>query len=167
MFLPLTRQMLEHLSGGEAGLHRFGSWERELLEYAALLHHIGGFLTYNSYQKHSEYLIRNAELLGFDELETNILAMVVLFHRNGLPRKRDVALDALPARAREAVGRDAVAQARESRRIIRDRYEAGLTDVVSLTRSAEAVAQAEAQQIAAQVAVVTETAALQRALGRQ
>ena len=71
------------------------------------------------------------------------------------------------ARASEAVGRDAVAQARESRRIIRDRYEAGLTDVTSLLRSAEAVAQAEAQQVAAQVAVLTESAALQRALGRR
>ena len=70
------------------------------------------------------------------------------------------------ARASEAVGRDAVAQARESRRIIRDRYEAGLTDVASLMRSAEVVAQAEAQQVAAQVAVLTATADLQRALGR-
>jgi outer membrane protein TolC len=71
------------------------------------------------------------------------------------------------ARASEAVGRDAVLQARESRRIIRDRYQAGLTDVTSLLRSAEAVAQAEAQQVAAQVAVLTATAALQRALGRR
>jgi outer membrane protein TolC len=71
------------------------------------------------------------------------------------------------ARASEAVGRDAVAQAHESRRIIRDRYEAGLTDVTSLLRSAEAVAQAEAQQVAAQVAVLTASAALKRALGRQ
>ena len=71
------------------------------------------------------------------------------------------------ARAGEAVGREAVAQARESRRIIRDRYEAGLTDVTSLLRSAEMVAQADAQQIAAQVAVLTASAALQRALGRR
>jgi outer membrane protein TolC len=71
------------------------------------------------------------------------------------------------ARAGEAVGRDAVAQASESRRIIRDRYEAGLTDVTSLLRSAEALAQAEAQRVAAQVAVLTASAALQRALGRR
>ena len=71
------------------------------------------------------------------------------------------------ARASDAVGRDAVAQARESRRIIRDRYEAGLTDVTSLLRSAEAVAQAEAQQVAAQAAILTASAALQRALGRR
>jgi outer membrane protein len=70
------------------------------------------------------------------------------------------------ARASEAVGRDAVIQARESQRIIRDRYEAGLADVTSLLRSAEAVVQADAQQVTAHVAVLTETAALQRALGR-
>jgi len=71
------------------------------------------------------------------------------------------------ARASEAVGRAAVEQARESRRIIRDRYEAGLTDVASLLRAAEAVVQAETQQTAAQVAVLTETAALERTLGRR
>ena len=71
------------------------------------------------------------------------------------------------ARASETVGRAAVEQARESRRIVRDRYEAGLTDVASLLRAAEAVVQAETQQTAAQVAVLTETAALERMLGRR
>jgi len=71
------------------------------------------------------------------------------------------------ARAREAVGHAALAQARESRRIIRDRYEAGLADAVSLLRAAEAVVQAETQQTEAAVAVLTETAALERALGRR
>jgi outer membrane protein TolC len=70
------------------------------------------------------------------------------------------------ARASQAAGRDAVAQARESQRIIRDRYEAGLADVTSLLRSAEAVIQADAQALTAQVAVLTASAALQRALGR-
>lgn len=71
------------------------------------------------------------------------------------------------ARASEAVGRAGVDQARESRRIIRDRYEAGLTDVASLLRTVEAVAQAETQQTAAHVAALTETAALERTLGRR
>lgn len=71
------------------------------------------------------------------------------------------------ARASEAVGRAAVAQARESQRIIRDRYEAGLTDAASLLRAAETAAVAETQQITAQVAVLTETGALERALGRR
>ena len=71
------------------------------------------------------------------------------------------------ARASEMVGRAAVEQARESRRIIRNRYEAGLTDVASLLRATEAVVQAETQQTTAQMAVLTETAALERTLGRR
>ena len=70
------------------------------------------------------------------------------------------------ARASEAVGRAAADRARESRRIIRDRYESGLTDAAMLLRSADAVQQADAQQIAARVSVLTATATLQRAIGR-
>jgi outer membrane protein len=71
------------------------------------------------------------------------------------------------ARASEAVGRAALEQARESQRIVRDRYEAGLADITSLLRAAENVVQAETQQTAAQVAVLTEAAALERTLGRR
>ena len=70
------------------------------------------------------------------------------------------------ARASEAVGRAAADQARESRRIIRDRYESGLTDLAMLLRSTDAVLQADVQQIAARVNVLTATATLQRAIGR-
>jgi outer membrane protein TolC len=70
------------------------------------------------------------------------------------------------ARASEAVGRAAADQARESRRIMRDRYESGLTDAAMLLRSADAVQQADTQQVAARVNVLTATATLQRAIGR-
>jgi outer membrane protein TolC len=70
------------------------------------------------------------------------------------------------ARARAAVGREAKAQAAESQRIVRDRYEAGLEDVTSLLRAAQAAQQADALDIAARVDVVIATAGLERALGR-
>jgi outer membrane protein TolC len=70
------------------------------------------------------------------------------------------------ARASEVVGRAAADRARESRRIIRDRYESGLTDAAMLLRSADAVQQADAQQISARVNVLTATTSLQRAIGR-
>jgi outer membrane protein TolC len=70
------------------------------------------------------------------------------------------------ARASEAVGRAAAETARESRRIIRDRYASGLADAAMLLRAADAVQQADTQQIAARVSVLTATAALQRAIGR-
>ena len=70
------------------------------------------------------------------------------------------------ARASEAVGRAAADRARESHRIIRDRYESGLTDAAMLLRASDAVQQADAQQIEARVSVLTATATLQRAIGR-
>lgn len=70
------------------------------------------------------------------------------------------------ARASEAVGRAAADRARESRRIIRDRYESGLTDAAALLRSADALEQADVQQMAARVDVLTATATVNRAMGR-
>ena len=70
------------------------------------------------------------------------------------------------SRAREILGRTAVAQAVESRRIVRDRYEAGLTDVASLLRAEEAVLEAEAMQTSALVDILVDTASVRRALGR-
>jgi outer membrane protein TolC len=70
------------------------------------------------------------------------------------------------ARASEAVGRAAADRAREFRRIVRDRYESGLADAAMLLRSADAVQQAETQQVAARVNVITATATLQRTIGK-
>ncbi len=70
------------------------------------------------------------------------------------------------ARAAEVVGRQAAAQAREQQRIVRDRYEQGLSDATSLLRAAEAVMAADAQQTSAQVEVLVTSAAFTRALGR-
>ena len=70
------------------------------------------------------------------------------------------------ARARVNVGATAVSQARESQRIIRDRYEAGLVGVGDVLRAAQAVLDAELQQTAAQVDLITAAAMLDRAVGR-
>ena len=70
------------------------------------------------------------------------------------------------ARASELVGRAAADSARASQRIIRDRYENGLADVTLLLRAADAVEQAETQQITAHVNVLTAGANLRRARGQ-
>jgi len=70
------------------------------------------------------------------------------------------------AHARVNVGATAVSQARESQRIIRDRYEAGLAGVGDVLRAAQAVLDAELQLTAAQVDVITAAAMLDRAVGR-
>jgi len=90
-----------------------------------------------------------------DRLEAGIRVEV----RSALAR-----LDA--ARAREAVGRKAVEQARESQRIIRDRYGAGLSPASELLRANLALVDAEALRVGALVDVVVGEAALDRAIGK-
>ncbi len=70
------------------------------------------------------------------------------------------------ALAREAVGRAAVLQARESQRIVRDRYEAGLASVTDVLRAGTALLDAETARVASLVDVLVGTAALDRAVGR-
>lgn len=71
------------------------------------------------------------------------------------------------AEARQRVGQTAVAQARESQRIVRDRYDAGLVPVNDILRAATAVLDADTQRIAALVDAVTASAQLDHALGRE
>jgi outer membrane protein TolC len=71
------------------------------------------------------------------------------------------------ARAAEGVSRAAVTQARESHRIVRDRYDGGLADVAALLAAAEAVQQADARHAAARVEVTVAAATLSRALGKR
>jgi exopolyphosphatase / guanosine-5'-triphosphate,3'-diphosphate pyrophosphatase len=76
-------------SSREAGFHRLGAEERELLEYCALLHDIGTFISYPDHHLHSAYLIANTDMLGFDQREIAIMAATVLFHRKAAPSARD------------------------------------------------------------------------------
>jgi outer membrane protein TolC len=71
------------------------------------------------------------------------------------------------ARARLTAGQAAAAQARESHRIIRDRYEGGLADVASLLGAVEAVEHADQTRIEADVALLTAVAGFDRALGKR
>jgi outer membrane protein len=71
------------------------------------------------------------------------------------------------ARARQDIGSAAVAQARESQRMIRDRYEAGIAPANDAIRAATAVLDAEAQRINALIDLLVAEAALQRATGQE
>jgi outer membrane protein TolC len=70
------------------------------------------------------------------------------------------------ARARLAAGRAAVEEARESHRIIRDRFEAGVAGVNDVLRASTAVLDAETNRTSALVDAIVNQAMLDRALGR-
>lgn len=89
-------------SAHEVGLHALDGNARELLEYAALLHDIGSFLSYQNHQEHSYYLIRNADLLGFDQNEMEMMANAALYHRKGMPGKKNKEIENLEPQDRDA-----------------------------------------------------------------
>ncbi len=90
-------------SSVKLGLHRLGDRERELLRYAATLHDIGVFLSYDNHHLHTYYLIRNSEMLGFDQSEIAVMATAALFHRKGMPKKKHPEFAALDKRSRGIV----------------------------------------------------------------
>ncbi len=69
-------------------LHNWGAEERQLLWAAAILHNCGHYVSHSSHHKHSYYLIRNSELLGYNETEIEIIANVARYHRKSAPKKK-------------------------------------------------------------------------------
>jgi exopolyphosphatase/guanosine-5'-triphosphate,3'-diphosphate pyrophosphatase len=68
-------------------LHPFGSLERELLRYAAMLHDIGQFVNRSGHHKHGQYVVMNSSLSGFSHDEVIILGNIVRYHRKSLPTR--------------------------------------------------------------------------------
>ena len=92
-------------SAAEAGLHACSAEDRELFAYAALLHDIGTFLNYTDHHVHSHYLIRHADLVGFDEREVAVMATTALFHRKSRAGTRHESFSELDPGARTRVRR--------------------------------------------------------------
>jgi exopolyphosphatase / guanosine-5'-triphosphate,3'-diphosphate pyrophosphatase len=69
-------------------LHPWGNEERELLWASAILHNCGHFVSHDAHHKHSYYLIRHGELLGYTEVEIEAIANLARYHRKSPPRKK-------------------------------------------------------------------------------
>jgi len=87
-----------------APLHQFNPQPyRELLEYAALLHNIGAFISISSHHKHSQYIVLNGELRGFSPSEIEIIGHVVRYHRKSPPSEKHTAYSVLKPAHKQAV----------------------------------------------------------------
>ncbi|BAQ66394.1 Ppx/GppA phosphatase family protein [Geminocystis sp. NIES-3709] len=69
-------------------LHCWGDLEREYLWSATILHNSGLYISHSAHHKHSYYLIRNAELLGFSEIEIELIAQIARYHRKSKPKRK-------------------------------------------------------------------------------
>lgn len=97
--MRLARELFDQLRG----VHELKARDRELLEYAAVLHDVGQSISFSGHHKHSYYLIRNAELQGFDPEEIEIMALLARYHRKGPPRRGNDAYRELSPERRATV----------------------------------------------------------------
>jgi exopolyphosphatase / guanosine-5'-triphosphate,3'-diphosphate pyrophosphatase len=77
------------LFDGTRSVHKLTDREREWLEYAAMLHDIGTLISYEQHHLHSYYLIKHADLRGFDPAEIDTIALIARYHRRTAPKRRD------------------------------------------------------------------------------
>lgn len=90
------------LFDGTRRLHGLGDAEREMLHFGALLHDVGQHIEYRRHHKHSYYLVRNAELQGFDPGEIDRLAVIARYHRKSAPKDEHDEWRTLPDRSKPA-----------------------------------------------------------------
>jgi exopolyphosphatase/guanosine-5'-triphosphate,3'-diphosphate pyrophosphatase len=82
----VARLSLEMFDGlRDAGMHAYGSEERELLWAGCLLHDIGTAIDYDDHHRHSHYLILHAGLPGFTPRELVLIGLIARYHRKGDP----------------------------------------------------------------------------------
>ena len=69
---------------------KFGltDYELDLLEAAIYLHDIGHSISHSQHHRHSYYLIKNSELLGFNNEEIEVIANVARYHRKSHPKTK-------------------------------------------------------------------------------
>ena len=91
--LRFEREHAEHVAAlalqlfdAARALHGRGEAERELLEYAALLHDVGYAISRRNHHKHALYIIQEADLQGFTPAEVAVMANVARYHRFGHPK---------------------------------------------------------------------------------
>jgi exopolyphosphatase/guanosine-5'-triphosphate,3'-diphosphate pyrophosphatase len=66
-------------------LHGYNLDALRMLDAAALLHDLGSIIEYQSHHKHSQMLIANRGLAGFEPRETALIALLTRYHRKGKP----------------------------------------------------------------------------------
>ena len=84
-------------------LHQLAPGEGRLLEAAAYLRDVGHSISDSSHHKHSLYIVSNADLGGFTDIERWQVAMLCRYHRKSMPVARHSDFMALPTESRKAI----------------------------------------------------------------
>jgi exopolyphosphatase/guanosine-5'-triphosphate,3'-diphosphate pyrophosphatase len=92
-----------HLFDETRPLHNLPVEYRLLLEVAALLHDIGGFVGMAEHHKHTLYLLNVTPIIGLTTAQTAIVANVARYHRKSQPKPQHDAYRLLSAKDRVVV----------------------------------------------------------------
>jgi len=67
-----------------------------MLEAAAILRDVGKHISYSKHHKHSYYLIKHSELVGYSVKEVEMIANIARYHRKSPPKQGHLDFMALP-----------------------------------------------------------------------
>lgn len=84
-------------------LHQYGNFEREILEFAALLHDIGQFISFKKHHKNSRYILQRTDPRGFTDEEMLLIRHLVRYHCKSKPTKRHKKFKQLSKHHRQVV----------------------------------------------------------------
>ncbi|HBY60094.1 MAG TPA: Ppx/GppA family phosphatase [Solibacterales bacterium] len=84
-------------------LHKLPSEQGRLLEAAALLRDTGHIISDTAHHKHSQYIVANADLAGFNPVERAMVAELCRYHRKSMPGPKHASYQALPPDGRRVV----------------------------------------------------------------
>jgi exopolyphosphatase/guanosine-5'-triphosphate,3'-diphosphate pyrophosphatase len=84
-------------------LHGLDRQDRELIEYAALLHDVGASIGRAKHHRHSMYLILHGDLKPFSTDEVATIANIARYHRKVFPSREHGPYESLPRRLRKTV----------------------------------------------------------------
>jgi exopolyphosphatase/guanosine-5'-triphosphate,3'-diphosphate pyrophosphatase len=84
-------------------LHRLGREDRKLLEYAAILHDIGYFVSSKGHHRHALQMIMMEPLPELNRIDKTVMANLVRYHRKTLPTLDHTAFGILSEADRQRV----------------------------------------------------------------
>jgi len=84
-------------------LHGLGDHQRNLLEFAALVHDIGSYLNVRNRHKHSMYLIESVDIAVLNASDQSLVAQVARYHRRSPPQAHHSGFQKLSRRDRVVV----------------------------------------------------------------
>jgi exopolyphosphatase / guanosine-5'-triphosphate,3'-diphosphate pyrophosphatase len=84
-------------------LHRLPSHCGQVLEAAAYLYNIGHFVNDARHHRHSQYLVANSDLPGFDDRERTMIANLCRYHRKSMPQATHDSFQAMLVEDRRTV----------------------------------------------------------------